>query len=417
MESETSNPSSGEQVKRVVIVGNGIGGVMVASRLRALSKDLTIEIYTREPYEYYSRIRLPEICCTNMTAEDLAVYKPGWYAQRNVAVYKNSEVVAIDRERKEIVLKSGARVPYDKLVLATGADSFKPPIPNVDLDGVFTIREYGDAEAIREYLGENREAAVVVGGGLLGLESARHIKAAGVARVVVVEIMPRLLPKQLDEKGAALLKKIIERMGCEVVLGATVEAIEGERRATGVRLKDERSFPAQTVLISAGIRPRVELAKAAGLEVNRGVVVDDHLRSSDPDVYVVGDLVEFKGIVWGIIPAALDHANVVAHNIAGDAHVRYRQTIPKNTLKVADVYLTSLGKVVLDEEEVSSGRYVVLDALDEEGERYEKYVMEGDRLVGAILLGSRDNVKWAAERVGKATKEGEVRERLAWSRG
>lgn len=408
---------------------------MVASRLRALDDDVDIEIYTREPYEYYSRIRLPEVWASDVTASDLEIYQPGWYEQRDIAVYKNTEVVAIDREARAIELKNGTRAPYDKLVLAMGSDAFKPPIENVDLDGVFTIREYGDADAVRSYIKEGTTHAVVVGGGLLGLEAARHVAEAGVESVTVIEIMARLLPKQLDETGAALLKEIIEEMGCAVVLDATVTRFLGDRSVTGLQLKDGREFPAQTVIISAGIRPRTKLAEEAGLEVNRGVVVDDHLRSSDKDIFVAGDLVEFEGIVWGIIPAALDHAPVVANNIVGNEHVKYRQTIPKNTLKVVGLDLTSVGKVVLDEEQEQEGgreggreearvegreeadetaraAYEVVAKMDRAAGRYEKYVLRDGELVGAILLGSKENLRWVNKHVGTPVTEAEARARL-----
>ncbi|MHA1731433.1 MAG: NAD(P)/FAD-dependent oxidoreductase [Promethearchaeota archaeon] len=399
--------------QKVVIVGNGIAGVFVAARLRALSDDVEVEIFTREPYEYYSRIRLPEVCCTNLTPDEILVYKPDWYEQRKIIVHKNALVTRIDRAAKEIVLEGGKRVTYDKLVLAMGSDSFIPPIENVDLEGVFTIREYGDADAIRRYIQVNTKHAVVIGGGLLGLESAKHISISGVETTTILEVFPRLLPRQLDAEGATLLKRIVERMGCVVELGVVVEAFEGNRRVTGVRLKDGRVLPAETVLISAGIRPRIKLAREAGLETNRGIVVDAHLRSSDKDIYVAGDLVEFNGIVWGIIPAAVDHAPVVANNILGNEHIKYRQTIPKNTLKVVGIYLTSLGKVVLDEDDEEGGqKYGVYKKMDWEIERYEKYVIRDGKLVGTILLGSNENLKWVNAKIGREVTASEVEERF-----
>ncbi len=388
---------------KTVIIGNGIAGVMVAARLRELEPDadrLEIEIYTREPYEYYSRIRLPEVFVSALSAHDLEIYKSEWYARKHIQVFKNQEAARIELQTRRIVLKSNAEVPYDRLVLCMGAGSYKPPIANSDLDGVFTVREYGDADAIRRYVTAGTRHAAVIGGGLLGLEAARNLEAPNVEDVTVVEIFPRLLPKQLDEKGSALLRRILEGPRCTVILGAKVASFIGDKRVSGFRLEDGRELPAETVLISAGIVPRTRLAREAGLAVNKGVVVDERLRTSDPDVFAAGDLAEFQGIVWGIIPAALDHAPVIAANILGKDPAVYRQTIPQNTLKVAGISLTSFGKVVIEKEETES--YQIVDRLDEGRMRYEKYVLHGGILAGCILLGSRDNYGFAVQRIGKA---------------
>jgi NAD(P)H-nitrite reductase large subunit len=398
---------------RVVIVGNGIAGVMVAAKLRAQEPDpgrLQVEIYTREPFEYYSRIRLPEIFASDLSAQDLEIYKQGWYADRHIQVYKNQEVVRLERESRRVITRNGTAIPYDELVLCSGADSFKPPIRNADLDGVFTIREYGDADAIRKYVTAGTRHAVVVGGGLLGLETARFIEGPGIEGVTVVEIMPRLLPRQLDQAGSRMLQAMLEGPRCVILTGAQVSSFLGDRKVRAVQLSDGRELPAETVLISAGISPRISLAREAGLAVRKGVIVDECLRTSDPHVWAAGDIAEFQGVVWGIIPAALDHAPVVASNILGKAPAVYRQTIPQNTLKVAGISVTSIGKVTFEKGE--EPRYQVIEKADEAHRRYEKYVMQNGLLVGCILLGSRDNFGFATQRIGKPTTSEEVRIRL-----
>jgi NAD(P)H-nitrite reductase large subunit len=292
-----------------------------------------------------------------------------------------------------------------------GAESFKPPIVNSDLHGVFTVREYGDADAIRNHTTAGTRHAAVIGGGLLGLEAARHLQSPGVEDVTIVEIFPRLLPKQLDENGSMLLRRIVEGPKCKVILGAKVTEFIGENRVRGIRLEDGREMPAETVLISSGISPRTRLAREAGLEVNKGVVVDERLQTSDPDIFAAGDLAEFQGIVWGIIPAAVDHAPVVAANLLGRGPVAYRQTIPQNTLKVAGVSLTSIGKVLIEKREAES--YQVVERLDERRMRYEKYVLREGILEGCILLGSRDNYGFAVQGVGKAVTAEQIKA-LPW---
>jgi nitrite reductase (NADH) large subunit len=398
---------------KVLIIGNGIAGVSVAGALRKLEADpalLSIDIFTREPYELYSRIRLPEVFRSRLESADLAIYRPEWYEERSIRVHKNREVVRLERLEKRVVLSDGERIGYDKLVLCMGADSSRPPIPNSDLQGIFTIREYGDADGLRRYLQAGTRQAAVVGGGLLGLEAAHHLLSPGLERLTIIEQEKRLLPRQLDETGAALLKRLVERWPCQVLVGNTVSGFVGRGRVEAVRLAGGAELPAQTVLISAGIKPRLGLARDAGLEVNRGIVVDARLRSSDPDIFVAGDLAEFEGVVWGIIPAALDHAPVVAHNLLGAGGERlYRQTIPQNTLKVAGIELTSLGKVNLEDER----GYEVVRRYDEELARYEKWVFGGGRLVGCLLLGSREHLALARRSLGRELDPAAVRS-FAW---
>jgi nitrite reductase (NADH) large subunit len=398
---------------KVLIIGNGIAGVSVAGALRKLEADpgrLAIDIFTREPYELYSRIRLPEIFQSRLESADLQIYRPGWYEERGIRVHKNREIIRLERAEKKIVLGDREKVGYDKLVLCMGADSARPPIPNSGLEGIFTIREYGDADALRRYLQAGTRQAVVVGGGLLGLEAARHLLSPALERLTIVEQAQRLLPRQLDEMAAALLQRLVQRWPCEVLIGYRVTEFLGCGRVEAVHLTSGLKLPAQTVLISAGIQPRLRLARDAGLEVNRGIVVDARLRSSDPDIYVAGDLVEFEGVVWGIIPAALDHAPVVAHNLLdAEGELLYRQTIPQNTLKVAGIELTSMGKVNLDGER----GYDVVQRYDEQLERYEKWVFREDRLVGCLLLGSRENLALARRSLGRELDPATVQS-LSW---
>jgi len=398
---------------KVVIIGNGIAGISVASNLRKLEPDsnkLTVEIYAREPYEYYARIRLPEIFDSRLNASDIQIYRPQWYAEKKIAVYKNQEVAKIEREKQEIVLRNETRVHYDKLVLCMGSDSYKPSIPNLDLHGVFSVREFGDAEAIRNYITFGTKHAVILGGGLLGLEIARHL-VDEVQTVTVVELFPHLLPKQMDETGANILQKYMVQFGCKFILGTEVTGLLGDRKVTGLQLKNGVVLPAETVLIAMGVRPRIKLAKEAGLSVSRGVIVNEYLCTDDQYIFAAGDCVEFQGVVWGIIPAALDHAPVVAHNILWPNSVQYRQTIPQNTLKVAGIDLLSAGKVILNPGEEAES-YRIIAELDEKMLRYEKYVLKDQTLLGSIIVGSRENQKFVLEMMGKKVCEAEITSRL-----
>jgi NAD(P)H-nitrite reductase large subunit len=210
-----------------------IAGISVAGALRKLEVDparLEIDIFTREPYELYSRIRLPQIFQSRMESADLEIYQPGWYKARGIRVHKNREVVRFRRAEKRIVLRDGEEVGCDKLVLCMGADSDRPPIPNSGLEGIFTIREYGDADALRRDLQAGTRQVVVLGGGLLGLEAAHNLLSPALQRLTIIEQAQRLLLRQLDEMGAALLQRLIERWPCKVLVGTSVSEFLGREK-------------------------------------------------------------------------------------------------------------------------------------------------------------------------------------------
>lgn len=409
---------------RVIIVGNGIAGINVAAGLRS-DPSVPVEVYSGEAHPFYSRVRLPEVLSGTSAPEDIVFYKPDWYEKRGIVVHTGMPVRAIDRAAKTIQLFDGRYESYDYLVLATGASANRPGLPGADKAGVFTMRTMEDALAIRANLLAHPESASVIGGGLLGLEAARALKDAGAQSVRVFEIFPRLLPRQLDETGAALLASRFAAMGIEVVCGAETDSFlpsAGDSgRAGSIKLKDGRVFPSETTILSMGVHSNVELAKAAGLTVNRGIVVDEHLRTSDPSIYAAGDCAEFCGVVWGIIPAALEQAPVLAKSIlaeSGSSAVSgapcYAQTVPKTALKVGDIELMSLGKAVLSPEETASGDFAVKSRVREAEGRYEKFVLTRDSvLAGAILYGSKKHQGTVQKMVGQKVSAADIDALLA----
>ncbi len=383
---------------KILIIGNGVAGISVAKELRARHADpasLDLEVLARESYDYYSRIRLPEVFGGGeASAELLALFKPGWYAERSIRVRLGCDVAAIDRARRTLILSTGEELGYDRLVLALGADPVRPALPGAYLPGVHTVREYDDASRVRASAEAHPEAAVVVGGGLLGLEAARHLQQFGVKAVTVLEAAPRLLPRQLDAPGAAVLEAALRELGIATVAGARLAAFEGAARVEAVRLEDGRRFEAGSVVVSMGVRPRTGLAKAAGLACGRGIVVDRFLRTSDPAISAVGDCAEFEGVSWGIIPVALDEAAPCAAALLGDESRPYSGTIPKNSLKVAGVELSSFGAAA----EPPAGAEV-FRAASGPG-RYEAYCLHEGRLSGAIVLGSKEKARRVQGLVG-----------------
>ena len=370
---------------KVVIVGNGPAGITAAKTIRELNPDSEIVVYSKEPHSYYFRPKLPDLLGGSIESSEIYAYSEDWYRNRTIDVRLGTTVTEISPLEKALVVETGERVSYDKLLLATGSHSFVPPIMGVGRPGVFTLRTIDDAVGIKGYA-KGRTKAIVIGGGLLGLEASRGLRSLGL-EVTVVEFFPRLLPRQLDEEGASLLRTKIEEMGIRVQLSAESEQIEGDGGVSGLLLRDGRRIEGELVLISAGIRAHAELAERAGIAVNKGILVDEHMRTGTEDVYAAGDVAEFRGTMWGIIPAAIDQAKVAAANIAGRTDVTYEGTVPYTTLKVVGVDLTSIGVVAPEGEGFKEVR-----AVNPRKGIYKKLVLREGRIVGAIFLGDRKDV-------------------------
>ncbi len=371
---------------RYVIVGNGAAATTAVEVLTEIAPGDTVEVYGEEPYWAYRRPQLPEFLAGGAEAEKILFHPPAWYEQRGVSVHRGVRVEALEPSSGTIRLADGRTVPYDRLLLATGAASFIPPLTGADQVGVFSLRTLDDARAIRTYA-QNCRRAIVLGGGLLGLEAARALRTLGL-EVAVVEVYGWLLPRQLDRPGGEILGGIIAGMGIQVLTGSATECLAGrDGRVSGLRLEDGREIEGEMVLISAGVRSRVELARQAGLAVNRGVVVDGHLRTGVEGIYAAGDCAEFEGRVYGILPAAWEQARAAAQNMAG-RETLYTGTIPSTTLKVVGVDLTSIGEV-----QPTGEGFVELRRSEPEAGRYVKLILREGRLVGAILLGERKRVR------------------------
>lgn len=369
----------------VVIVGNGVAGVTAARIIKEKNPETRVSIYTDESHHYYPRPRLYEVLSGEAKPREVYMFSEEWYEKKGINVQLNKKALSIDTERKELLLEDGSRVNYDKLLLANGGHSFVPPIKGVEKTGVFTLRSIRDALSIKEFT-EKTKKVIVIGGGLLGLEIASSLKKLG-QQVEVVEMFPRLLPRQLDSDGATILKNRIASRVIDIVLGVKTVEILGRRTVSGILLDSGETISGDLVLISAGMRSNTGLALEAGIKVNKGVVVDRHLRTSADDVYAVGDVTEFEGIVYGIIPAALEQASIAAANILGMEHNVYTGTVPSNTLKIVDVELTSMGLVNPEEP-----NYEEIKKTDKKKGVYKKLVLDKGKIVGAILLGDKKGV-------------------------
>lgn len=373
---------------KIVIVGLGAAGANAARTIAAAGRaDVEVEVYGAEPHLYYARPKLPAFLAGEIAQEELYFYPQAWYNERRIAVRSGAQAARIDAAGHRLVLTEGTVVPYDRLLIATGASSFLPPIPGAERPGVFTLRTIEDVLQMRAYA-QGRSKAAIIGGGLLGLEAARGLRLLGL-EVTVLERGSYLLQRQLDEAGGAIFGREIERMGIAVETNADTEQIE----AGAVVLKSGLRVPADLVLIAAGVRSNLQLAQASGLAANRGIVVNERLETSTPDVYAAGDVAEWNGTVYGIIPAAIEQAQAAARNMLEPGSAEYRGTTPSNTLKIVGIDLTSLGQVVGE-------GLVELRRSDGPGQYYKLALKDG-RLHGAILMGHKAKVNLVSQAVAR----------------
>jgi len=363
-------------VERVVVVGNGIAGVTAADHVRRRHPGCAIDVAAAEPHPLYNRMGISRLIYGRSAMVGLHLLPDAWYDDNRVTCWLNTRALEIDRDAGAVQLGTGERLPFDRLILATGSEAHQPQIAGfggAGGPGSFVLRTASDALGIREYVQRAAaKRAVVAGGGLLGLEAAYAIHKLGL-RTTVLERGGWLLRRQLDAAAGALLRGYLENLGIEVLLDAEAAAVDGS-----VVLVDGRSIPADVFLVAAGIAPSVELARRAGLEVGRGVLVDDHLRTSDERIFAVGDTAEWRGSVLGLWPVAVEQAEVAAENAVGGSRP-YSGTVPVTMLKVVGVELLSVGRI--------DGPNEIVDA-DIEGLRYRKLVLDEDgRAAGGILLG------------------------------
>ena len=401
---------------KVIIIGNGVAGTFSAQNIRALDKEAIIEIYSLENYPYYTRIKLPELISKQATTEDLIVFNEDWYKNKNIKVYLGKKINRINIKHEHIFIEGeNEPVSYDKLIFATGSIPNIPSIKNVvemKGKGVFTLRNMDNGLEIQKYI-EKKDVkkGIIIGGGLLGLELAKQIKNCDI-ETTVVEFFPRLLPRQLDLDCGNMLKDVIEDMGIKVVLSAATEEILGDDKVKGIKLKDDREFEADIVLIQAGIRSTIDLAKQSNLETNRGIIVNQFLETSKKDIYAVGDCIEYKGQTWGIIPACIEQSKIIASSVLGKKHIEYAGTIPKNTLKIVGIDLTSVGIFDPEDTEQVGAGWEIMKAIDKKRNCYKKIVLKDKILKGAILFGYKKAFSYVNKNIESEVNEQEIRKIL-----
>lgn len=365
----------------LVVVGNGMGGARLVEEIRRRGGDaLRITVYGDEPGGNYNRIMLSGVLGRHRAPDEIVTHPPEWYAQNDVTLRSGVRIARIDRERKVVVDEAGNEQPYDGLVIATGSRPFVPPIPGRDHARVRVFRTLGDCRALHG-LAESVQRAVVLGGGLLGLEAASGLRALGV-EVTVLHLMPTLMEQQLDPGAGDALRARIETLGISVRTAACaseIRALDAERLA-GVALDDGTMLDADLVVICCGIVPNADLGRAAGLVVERGIVVDDGMRTSDPAIYALGECVEHRGITYGLVEPIWEQCRVLADRLAGRAASTYRGSKVSTRLKVAGVNVVAVG-----ERDSRPGDAVAM-AIEPDG-RYRRAIARDGFLVGAQVVG------------------------------
>ncbi len=370
----------------LVIVGNGMAAAKLAEELSktALGR-YAIAVIGAEPRLAYNRVLLSSVLAGEVASHDIELKPASWWRDHGVTLKCNTLVTEIDVGRRELKIENEESVAFSKLVLATGSMPLRLNVPGGDLAGVYTFRDSRDTDLMLT-LAVKRKRVVVVGGGLLGLEAAYGLAKAG-SKVTLLHLMDRLMERQLDGPAAALLKALVERKGVEVLLNANTARILGKTRVEAVELADGRMIDAEAVIFAAGIRPNATLAKDAGISVNRGIVVDDHMQTSAPDIYALGECAEHRGTCYGLVEPAYEQARVLARHLAG-REASYRGSVVATNLKVSGVSVFSAGDFTGSE----GSEAIVLN--DTRRGVYKKLVIADGRLAGAVLIGETQEALW-----------------------
>lgn len=388
---------------KYMIIGNGVAGTTAAFNIRKLDQSGEIIILTDEPVPFYSRIRLIDYLAGKVNDKGIIIYKDDWYEKNNIELLLNASVSEIDRDKKQVITATHGNLNYDRLLLATGGFSFVPPIPGSDKKGVFTLRTLKDANEIIHYA-EKTKKVLIIGGGVLGLEVGNSLRKQG-HKVSVVEFFPRLLPRQMDPEGAELLKAQMENMGFTFYLGAQSKEITGKNKAERILLGEGTDVDCDLIIISAGIRPQAALAKKLGLKINKGLIVNDRMETAIKNIYAAGDLIEHRGVFYGIWSASQKQGETAGINMAG-GNALYTGTTPSNVLKVVGIDLAAAGDIDAEgksESIIQKNKYNYI---------YKKLVIKDNVLSGCILYGDISDYQKILKAIDEKKNIGDIRKDL-----
>ncbi|MBL8353128.1 MAG: NAD(P)/FAD-dependent oxidoreductase [Burkholderiaceae bacterium] len=399
----------------LVMVGNGMAGVRTLEELLKIAPDLyDITVFGAEPHPNYNRILLSPVLAGEQTLDEIVLNPLSWYAEHGITLHAGKKVTQIDRLERVVRAADGTEAPYDRLLLATGSHPFILPVPGKDLPGVIAYRDIADTQAMIDAASKYRHA-VVIGGGLLGLEAANGLMLRGMT-VTVVHIMPWLMERQLDDVAAKLLQKSLEDRGLRFMMGAQTQALVAgaSGRVAAVQFKDGSEIPADLVVMAAGIRPNTDLAEACGLHCQRGVVVNDTMQTiTDPRIYSVGECAAHRGIAYGLVAPLFEQGKVCATHLAHFGIGRYTGSQTSTKLKVTGIDLFSAGQFMgakTGKPEDADCEEIVMS--DPFGGVYKKLVIKDDKLVGAVMYGDTVDGSWYFKLLRDGRKIADIRDKL-----
>lgn len=393
---------------KLVMVGNGMAGVRTLEELLKIAPDLyDITVFGAEPHPNYNRILLSPVLAGEQTLDEIVLNPLSWYAENDITLHLGKKVVDVDRRRRIVRAEDGTEETYDRLLITTGSNPFILPVPGKDLDGVIAYRDIADTNTMIE-AATKYQHAVVIGGGLLGLEAANGLLLRGM-QVTVVHVGPWLLERQLDNTAGGLLRKTLEAKGLKFMMSAHTQALLGDEngRVKAVQFKDGTEIPAELVVMAAGVRPNTALAEKIGLHCNRGIVVTDTMQTiTDPRIYSVGECAAHRGIAYGLVAPLFEQGKVCATHLAESGIGRYLGSQTSTKLKVTGIDLFSAGDFMGGEgcEEI-----VMTDPYDGV---YKKLIIKDDQLVGACIYGDTVDGSWYFKLLKEAQKIDGIRDRL-----
>ena len=392
----------------LVIVGNGMAAARLVDELSKTSLGrYAVAVIGDEPRLAYNRVLLSSVLAGETASHEIELRPASWWRDRGVTVKYGSLASEIDVGRRELKIAGEESIEFSRLVLATGSTALRLNVPGAELSGVHTFRDTRDVDILLA-LAARKKPVVVIGGGLLGLEAAYGLAKAGTP-VTLLHLMDRLMERQLDAPAAALLKSLVERKGINVLLNANTARIHGDGRVEGVELADGRRIEAEAVIFAAGIRPNVALAKEAGLSVNRGIAVDDHLETSAEGIFALGECAEHRGVCYGLVEPAYEQARVLAQHLSGRA-TSYPGSVVATNLKVSGVGVFSAGDFI----GVDGSEAIVLS--DSRRGTYKKLVIADGRLTGAVLIGETSDALWYLDMIRAKQSVAPIRKEMMFGR-
>ncbi|BCU64775.1 nitrite reductase [NAD(P)H], small subunit [Acinetobacter bouvetii DSM 14964 = CIP 107468] len=411
----TNNAPSTEKMK-LVLVGNGLAGMRCLEDLLDMAPDrYDVTVIGEEPWGNYNRIMLSPVLSGDKTIDDIMLHPHAWYSDKNIRFIAGDPAVRIDRPRKQVYTEKGLMVDYDRLILATGSKPFIPPVNGANLDGVISFRDIYDVNKMLDYC-KAKQNAVVIGGGLLGLEAAYGLKQRGM-NVTVLHLMDRIMERQLDAKASQMLRHSIEQKGISIITEANTEALlaDDNGHVKQVRLKDGTVLDADLVVFAVGIRPNMALAQSAGLRCNRGVLVNDTMQTYDPSIYAVGECIEHRNQTFGLVEPLWGQAFICASHLAEHGSLTFKAPTVPTQLKVSGCDVFSAGRIDLESAEPAEDfEDIILN--DEKRQIYKRIIIQKDKVVGAVLFGDTEDGAWYAELISDQTAIGSIRNKLLFGK-